>query len=69
MGPMNEFVDANIATLQVLMQEKRKLFMLIEEQHVNLTATHNETYNFSMQLDLLHQDRDLTLMRHTTLVS
>ena len=34
MGSLNEFVDANIATIQILMQEKRKKQILIEEKRI-----------------------------------
>ena len=54
MSPLNEYYDANIAVLHMLMQEKRKQQMLIEERHVVMTATLNEKENYVMQLELLH---------------
>ena len=36
MGSLNEYVDANVATLQLLMQQKRKIHMMIEERKIAL---------------------------------
>lgn len=63
MGQMNEFVDANIATLQVLMQEKRKLLMRIEEQKLNFRTVINETDLQAQQLELSHQEHGIAAMR------
>jgi|LauGreDrversion4_2_1035121.scaffolds.fasta_scaffold60796_5 hypothetical protein len=46
MENLHEFVDGNIATLHVLMQEKRKYQMLLEEGRLNLNAMTLETDNF-----------------------
>lgn len=48
MGTLNDYVDANIATLQMLVQEKRKLHMLIEERKIMFNATLNEMHNYNM---------------------
>lgn len=68
MGNLHEFVDANIATLQVLMQEKRKLHMIIEEGRLTLSAANLETDNYTRQLGLLGQEREISNMRQTTLL-
>ena len=47
MGNLHEFVDANIATLHVLMQEKRKLHMIIEEARLALSAASLEKDNYT----------------------
>ena len=67
MGNLHEFVDANIATLHVLMQEKRKFNLLIEESRLKLQSTRVETENYTKQLELMNQDRHITAMRNTTL--
>lgn len=54
MGSLNEFVDANIATLQMLMHEKRKLQMLIEEGKMAHSTVCQERDNFETQLALLN---------------
>jgi hypothetical protein len=54
MGSLNDYVDANIATLQLLVQQKRKLLMLIEERKIAHQATLNEIQNFHLQLSLMH---------------
>ena len=54
MGTMNDFVDANIATLNILMQEKSKLQMLLEEGKVSLYSMRQEQDNYGMQLNLLN---------------
>lgn len=47
MGSLNDFVDANIATLHMLMQEKRKLQLMIEEAKINLSSVYQETENYT----------------------
>lgn len=68
MGTMNDFVDANIATLNILMQEKSKLQMLLEEGKMSLYQMKQEQENYSMQLNLLNQDEQITHMRNETLI-
>jgi hypothetical protein len=68
MGSMNDFVDANIATLNLLMQEKSKLHMLLEEGRVSSHSIRQETENYSLQLDLLNKDQQITALRNETLL-
>jgi hypothetical protein len=56
MGSLNEYVDANVATLHLLMHQKRKLHMMIEERKIALQATLNEMQNYQAQLRLMEQD-------------
>ena len=48
MGSLNDFVDANIATLNILMKEKSKLQMLIEEGRLTIHTIKQETDNYSL---------------------
>ena len=48
MGSLNEFVDANIATLHMLMQEKSKILMYIEEKKIERSSALQETVNYKM---------------------
>lgn len=53
MGSLNDFLDGNIATLHVLVAEKRKYHMLLEEAKLTLQTAYLETDNYTRQLELL----------------
>ena len=56
MSNVTDYVDANIAMLQMLMQQKRKIKICIEERKIAFNATLNEIHNYNSQLHLLMQD-------------
>jgi hypothetical protein len=56
MSSQNDFLDGNIATLHLLVSEKRKWHMLLEEARLTLQTASLEIENYSRQLELLRQD-------------
>ena len=67
LGTLNNFVDTKISTLQVLMQEKRRMQLLIEEQKMILKSTKLDKINQLKQEDLFKQELQMARNRQLIL--